>query len=143
MAQALPHDGEIISCDVSEAWTRVAQHFWHEAGVQDKITLHIRPALETLDALIAQGRADSFDFVFIDADKENYQAYFEHCLILLRRGGLMLIDNVLWGGSVIDIENHTTSTLAIRALNQSLKSDPRIELNMLPVADGLTLAIKK
>jgi len=143
MAQALPDDGEMITCDVSEAWTAVARRFWHEAGVADKITLHVRPAIESLDALLAQGETNSFDFAFIDADKENYQAYFERCLILIRSGGLIVIDNVLWGGSVIEADNHESSTIAIRAFNQALKSDSRITINMLPIADGMTLALKK
>ncbi|MDQ6969316.1 MAG: class I SAM-dependent methyltransferase [Mariprofundus sp.] len=144
MAQALPHGGQIISCDISETWTRLARRFWAEAGVADKISLHLRPAIETLDDLIAQGgELESFDFAFIDADKENYQAYFERCLSLLRSGGLMVIDNVLWGGSVIDADNHEPSSLAIRAFNRALKTDERIDINMLPIADGITLVLKK
>ncbi|MBL4775546.1 MAG: class I SAM-dependent methyltransferase [Mariprofundus sp.] len=143
MALALPCDGKIVSCDVFETWTKLARHFWCEAGVQDKIVLHIRPAIETLNSLITEGRSGTFDFVFIDADKGNYSAYFESCLSLLRSGGLMMIDNVLWGGSVIEADNQTADTLAIRALNQALQSDPRIEINMLPVADGITLVMKK
>jgi len=143
MAQALPHDGEVISCDISERWTDVARPFWVEAGVDDKIRLHIRRAIETLDMLILNGENESFDFIFIDADKESYAAYFERCLSLLRRGGLMVIDNVLWGGSVIDVDNQAASTLAIRAFNQALKSDQRVEINMLPIADGISLVMKK
>ncbi len=143
MAQALPDDGEIITCDISETWTDVARRFWAEAGEADKITLHIRPAIETLDALIVAGERDAFDFAFIDANKESYPAYFESCLSLLRSGGLMVIDNVLWGGSVIDASNQEPSTLAIRAFNQALYSDVRIEINMLPIADGITLVVKK
>jgi len=143
MALALPDNGEIISCDISTEWTTVAQRFWHEAGVQDKVKLHLRPALETLDILIEQSQSGTFDFVFIDADKENYAAYFEASLILLRKGGLMLIDNVLWGGSVIDSKNQAASTEAIRAFNLALQSDARIAINMLPVADGITLAVKQ
>ena len=143
MAQAIPDDGQVITCDVSEVWTSVGRQFWAEAGLQDKITLHLCPAMETLDRLLAQGEADAFDFAFIDADKENYQAYFERCLNLMRSGGLMVIDNVLWGGSVIDHENNEASTKAIRAFNQALQNDARIEINMLPVADGITLVMKK
>ncbi len=143
MAQALPHDGEVISCDISERWTDVARPFWVEAGVDDKIRLHIRRAIETLDMLILNGENESFDFIFIDADKESYAVYFERCLSLLRRGGLMVIDNVLWGGSVIDVDNQAASTLAIRAFNQALKSDQRVEINMLPIADGISLVMKK
>jgi len=143
MAMALPSDGEIVTCDVSDEWTSVGAQFWDEAGVADKITLNLRPAIETLDGLIAQGQPGSFDFVFIDADKENYSAYFEASLKLLRSGGLMVVDNVLWGGSVIDDANQNTSTVAIRAFNRALKCDSRIEINMLPVADGITLVMKK
>lgn len=143
MAMALPDDGEIITCDLSDEWTSVGTRFWSEAGVADKITLHLRPAIETLDSLIVQGQSGVFDFIFIDADKENYSVYYEASLRLLRSGGLMVIDNVLWGGSVIDDANQNSSTVAIRAFNRALKSDSRIEINMLPVADGITLVMKK
>jgi len=143
MALALPEDGKIVSCDVSEQWTAVGQSHWAAAGVADKIDLHLRPALETLQRLLNKGEQESFDFAFIDADKINYSAYFEACLQLLRPGGLIVVDNVLWGGSVIDETNHEESTEAIRAFNQQLRTDSRIELNMLPVADGITLAMKR
>jgi len=143
MAQAMPADGEIVTCDVSDEWASVGERFWGEAGVADKITLHLRPAIETLNALIADGQLGSFDFVFIDADKENYSAYYEASLKLLRSGGLMVVDNVLWGGSVIDDANQEASTVAIRAFNRVLKCDSRVEINMLPVADGITLVMKK
>ncbi len=143
MAQAIPDDGEIITCDLSDEWTSVGASFWSEAGVRDKISLHLRPAIETLQLLITDGQVETFDFVFIDADKKNYGAYFEASLKLLRSGGLMVIDNVLWGGSVIDAGNREASTVAIRAFNRALKNDSRIDINMLPVADGITLVMKK
>jgi len=143
MALALPRDGRLVTCDVSERWTFVAHRFWEQAGVQDRIRLHLRPALDTLDDLLDNGAASSFDFAFIDADKENYDAYFEACLQLVRPGGLIAVDNTLWGGSVIDENNHNASTEAIRAFNDKLRDDPRFELAMLPVADGLTLVMKR
>ncbi len=143
MALALPKDGEIVTCDISEQWTFVAHRFWETAGVQDKIHLHLRPALETLDELLAHGATSSFDFAFIDADKVNYDAYFERSLALLRPGGLIAVDNTLWGGSVADADNCEPDTEAIRAFNEKLRNDERIELAMLPVADGLTLALKR
>jgi len=143
MAKALPDDGEMVTCDVSERWTSVARRFWEDAGVLDKIHLNLRPALETLDAMLGAGKQDSFDFAFIDADKVNYDAYYEACLKLVRPGGLICVDNVLWGGSVVDPAKQDESTEAIRAFNRKLKTDDRIELSMLPVADGLTLAMKR
>ena len=143
MAQALPEDGEIITCDVSERWTFVARRFWEQAGVLPKVRLELRPALETLDALLAQGEAGSFDFAFIDADKVNYDGYFERCLQLVRPGGIIAVDNVLWGGRVIDKADKEESTEAIRAFNLGLADDARIDLSMLPLADGLTLAVKR
>lgn len=142
MALALPHDGRIVTCDISERWTFVAHRFWEQAKVQDRIHLHLRPAMETLDELLENGAASTFDFVFIDADKENYPAYFEASLKLLRPGGLIAVDNTLWSGKVVDGHNHEPSTEAIRAFNSSLCDDVRIELAMLPIADGLTLAMK-
>jgi len=143
MALALPDDGEIVSCDVSEQWTNLARHYWAVAGVDNKIHLHLRPALEALQVLLKEGEQGCFDFVFIDADKINYQAYFEACMQLVRPGGLIVVDNVLWGGSVIDTTNHEVSTEAIRAFNQSLANDGRVDICMLPVADGITLAQKR
>jgi len=143
MAMGLPDDGEMVTCDISERWTSVARRFWEAAGVTERIRLELHPALETLDALMADGQADTFDFAFIDADKVNYDAYYEACLKLIHSGGLICVDNVLWGGSVIDPANHDESTEAIRAFNRKLKTDERIELSMLPVADGLTLAMKR
>ena len=143
MALALPEDGQIITCDISERWSFVARRFWEQAGVQDKVSLYLRPALQTLDELLEYDEAASFDFAFIDADKENYELYYERCLQLIRAGGVVVIDNVLWGGSVIDDAKHDSATEAIRAFNRKLKEDQRIELVMLPVADGMTLALKQ
>jgi predicted O-methyltransferase YrrM len=143
VALALPDDGRIIACDVSEEWTSIAKRYWREAGVEAKIDLRLRPALQTLDDLIAHGQAGSFDFAFIDADKANYSNYYERCLVLVRPGGLIAVDNVLWSGAVIDPSNNDADTLAIRAFNEQLKDDQRIWLSMLPIRDGLTLASKK
>jgi len=143
VALALPEDGELIACDVSEEWTAIARRYWAEAGVASRIRLELAPATETLDALLAEGRAGDFDIAFIDADKTSYDGYYERCLELLRPGGLVLIDNVLWGGAVADEENRTEDTLALRALNAKLRDDARIELCMLPVGDGLTLARRR
>lgn len=143
MAQALPEDGEIITCDVSEQWTFLAHRFWETAGVLPKVRLELRPALETLDMLLKQGEEEAFDFAFIDADKVNYGDYFDRCLKLIRSGGLIAVDNVLWGGRVIDDSDEEESTQAIRAFNLKLINDSRIDLSMLPLADGLTLALKR
>ncbi len=143
VALALPDDGHVVACDISEKWTSVARRYWREAGVAGKIDLQLRPALETLDELIAKGQAGNFDFVFIDADKENYANYYERSLALLRPGGLIAVDNVLWSGRVIDASANDADTRAIRAFNEKLMGDERVWLTMLPVRDGLTLACKK
>ena len=143
VALALPPDGKIIACDVSEEYTAIARRYWQKAGVADKIDLRIAPALETLDRLLADGQAETFDFAFIDADKVNYEGYYERSLQLVRPGGLIAIDNVLWGGKVADSQFQNSSTLAIRALNQKLHHDERITLSLVPIADGLTLALKR
>ncbi|HEX5226167.1 MAG TPA: class I SAM-dependent methyltransferase [Bryobacteraceae bacterium] len=143
VAQALPDDGRIIACDINEEWTSIARRYWREAGVEHKIDLRLAPALTTLDGLIAAGGANQFDFVFIDADKPNYANYYERALVLLRRGGLIGVDNVLWYGRVIDAEFDDPDTRAIRAFNQQIATDDRVWLSMLPVRDGLTLACKK
>ena len=143
VALALPHDGKIIACDVSEEYTAIARRYWQKAGVADKIDLRIAPALETLDRLLADGQAETFDFAFIDADKVNYEGYYERSLQLVRPGGLIAIDNVLWGGKVADSQFQDSSTLAIRALNQKLHHDERVTLSLVPIADGLTLALKR
>ncbi len=142
VALALPADGKIVACDVSEEYTSVAVRYWQEAGVADKIDLHIAPALETLDNLLAAGETGTFDFAFIDADKGNYDNYYERCLELIRPGGLIAIDNVLWSGKVADPEIQDNQTNKIRALNRKLHQDSRITLSLVPIADGLTLAMK-
>jgi len=143
MALALPDDGKVVSCDISKQWTSVGQRFWATAGVKHKIDLRLQPALTTLQTLLDDGAQESFDFAFIDADKINYQAYFEACLQLIRPGGLVVIDNVLWGGSVLEVSNREDSTKAIRTFNQNLHEDQRVDIVMLPVADGITLAQKR
>jgi predicted O-methyltransferase YrrM len=140
VALRLPPDGHIVCCDVSEEWTSVARRFWAEAGVAGRIDLRLAPALETLDALLADGAGDSFDFAFVDADKANYRYYFERLMQLVRPGGVMLFDNVLWSGRVIDAAADDEDTRAIREINRVLAADDRIDLVMLPVADGLTVA---
>lgn len=143
VALALPDDGHVIACDVSEEYTSIARRYWREAGVDKKIDLRLRPALETLDDLIASGEGSRFDFAFIDADKQNYDNYFQRALVLVRPGGLIAIDNVLWYGRVIDRAAQDADTRAIRAFNEKLHGDQRVWLSMLPVRDGLTLACKK
>ncbi|MEM9007344.1 MAG: class I SAM-dependent methyltransferase [Cyanobacteria bacterium P01_F01_bin.86] len=143
IASALPPDGRLVSCDVNEEDTAIAQRYWQAAGVTDKITLHLAPALDTLDTLLATDQAGTFDFAFIDADKTNYSHYYEKALELLRPGGLIAIDNVLWGGDVADPNETDEDTTALRALNQALHQDERIELSLLPIADGLTLVLKR
>jgi len=142
VALALPHDGSVLACDVSEKWTAIARRYWEEAGVAERIDLQLAPALETLERLLAADQAGSFDFAFIDADKENYPDYYERTLQLLRPGGLMVIDNTLWSGAVADTTRQDPETCAIRALNDLLHADDRVQMSLLPVADGLTLARK-
>jgi caffeoyl-CoA O-methyltransferase len=143
MALSLPSGGRIVACDVNKQWTDIARRYWAEAGVADKITLHLAPARDTLDSLIAAGGQGRYDFAFIDADKKNYDAYYECCLTLLRRGGLLAVDNVLWNGKVIDPKAQDEDTVAIRALNAKLAKDERITVSLLPIGDGLTLATKR
>jgi predicted O-methyltransferase YrrM len=143
VALALPADGTMIACDVSEEWTAVGRRYWKEAGVDHKIDLRLAPALDTLDALLKDGQAGRFDFAFIDADKPNYDGYYERSLKLLRQGGLLAIDNVLWGGAVIDDTDHDTDTEAVRALNTKIHGDNRVTVSMVPIGDGLTLARKR
>ncbi|SRR5579883_1105860 len=142
VALALPPDGKVIACDVSEEYTAIARRYWQQAGVADKVDLRLAPALETLDALLAAGQANTFDFAFIDADKSNYDGYYERSLQLVRSGGLVAIDNVLWYGRVADPDVQDNSTKAIRAFNQKLYQDERVSLSMVPIGDGLTLARK-
>ncbi|MCL4315679.1 MAG: class I SAM-dependent methyltransferase [Gammaproteobacteria bacterium] len=159
VALALSADGKLIACDVSEEWTKVARRYWQEAGVAHKIELRLAPALETLDKLLDDGQAGTFDFAFIDADKTGYDDYYERSLQLLRPGGLIVLDNMLRNGRVVDaphcdVQGCTNvaggrtpgatdeATLAIHKLNQKLHHDSRIALSLLPLADGLTLALK-
>ena len=142
VALVLPADGYILACDVSEKWTAIARKYWQEAGVAAKIDLRIAPALSTLDELIASGKAGCFDFAFIDADKINYLNYYERALTLVRSGGLITVDNTLWGGQVIDKKSKSDDTQAIRRFNDRLRFDSRIHLSLLPIGDGLTLALK-
>ncbi|MDJ0713020.1 MAG: class I SAM-dependent methyltransferase [Prochloraceae cyanobacterium] len=142
VALALPTDGKVVACDISEEFTPIARRYWEKAGVANKIDLKIAPAIETLEKLLAEGEAETFDFAFIDADKSNYLNYYELSLKLVRSGGLIAIDNVLWGGSVADPEKKDTRTIKIRALNQKIHEDTRVTMSLLPIADGLTLALK-
>ena len=142
VAMALPEDGIVTACDVSEEWANVGMKYWKKAQVEDKIDLRIAPALKTLDQLLSEGKQGTYDFAFIDADKIEYQGYFDKSLELLRIGGLIAIDNVLWGGSVIDDSIQDSSTKAIRKFNENLSSDPRVSISMVPIGDGLTLACK-
>ncbi|MGC1393058.1 MAG: class I SAM-dependent methyltransferase [Coleofasciculaceae cyanobacterium] len=142
VALALPINGKIVACDVSEEYTTMARRYWQAAGVAEKIDLHIAPALDTLDQLLAEGQGETFDFAFIDADKGNYDGYYERSLQLVRTGGLIAIDNVLWSGRVADSQTKESSTKKLRALNEKLHKDQRITLSMVPIADGLTLAFK-
>lgn len=141
-AQALPETGKLICCDVSDEYTAIGKPFWAKAGVAHKIDLRIAPATETLDALLADGQAETFDFMFIDADKHNYDSYYERGLQLLRPGGLIGIDNTLWSGKVIDNEAQDADTVALRALNAKIHADVRVQVSMLPIGDGLTLCRK-
>jgi len=143
VAAALPDEGKIVACDVSEEYTAVARRYWKEAGVDHKIDLRLRPALETLDELLAQGGASTFDFAFIDADKSNYDNYYERALQLIRTGGLIAVDNTIWSGRVANPNESDTDTVAIRKLNEKLHRDERVALSMLTVGDGLTLAMKR
>lgn len=142
VALALPPEGRIVACDISTEYTDVARRYWEKAGVAHKIDLRIAPALDTLDALIAQGEAGRFDFAFIDADKSSYDAYYERCLSLLRTGGLIVADNTLWGGKVAQ-PSTDEDTMAIQEFNRKLQRDERIDLSLLPLGDGLTLARKR
>ena len=142
VALALPDDGEVVACDVSEEWTSVAKKAWEKAGIANKIDLQLAPASNTLDALLAEGKEGSFDFAFIDADKTNYQIYYEQCFKLIRQGGVIVIDNVLWGGAVTDSNRNDADTEAIRELNQFIATDKRVSPSMIPVGDGLTLSVK-
>lgn len=143
VALALPKDGRLLCCDINREWTDIGRPFWERAGVADKIDLRLAPALQTLDELIADVEAGAYHFAFIDADKENYLGYYERCLTLVRAGGLIAIDNTLWSGRVADERNQEPSTRALRVFNEALLQDARVDLSMLPVGDGLSLALKR
>ncbi|HEX5314757.1 MAG TPA: class I SAM-dependent methyltransferase [Gammaproteobacteria bacterium] len=143
VALALPPDGRLLCLDVSEVWTARARRAWQQAGVENKVELRLAPARESLEALIAGGAGETFDFAFIDADKTNYLHYYEAALALLRPGGLIAVDNVLWGGSVADPADQSEDTIAIRAFNDALHADRRVDLSLLSIGDGLTLARKR
>ena len=142
VALALPPGGQVVACDVSEEFTARARNTWHEAGVEDRIDLRLAPALSTLQQLINSGHTGSFDFAFIDADKRNYANYYESALTLLRHGGLIAVDNVLWDGNVINPADADPDTEAIRAFNRKLHDDSRVALSLASIGDGLTLACK-
>ncbi len=142
IALALPADGEVVACDVNEEWTSIARRYWQEAGVAHKIDLRLAPAADTLQKLLDAGQADSFDLMFIDADKRNYDTYYELGLRLVRPGGLIMFDNVLWGGDVANPADHEKDTQALRDLNDKLHRDGRVVISMLAIGDGLTLALK-
>ncbi len=142
VAEAMGPQGRMICCDISEEFTSIARRYWREAGVADRIDLRLGPGTETLDKLLAAGEAGKFDFAFIDADKTNYDAYYERALKLVRAGGLIAIDNVLWGGDVVRPEDKSDDTVAIRRLNDKLAKDDRVTLAMVSIGDGLTLARK-
>ncbi|GLR13972.1 O-methyltransferase [Chitinimonas prasina] len=142
VALALPDDGYLLACDISDDYTRIGKPFWHDAGISHKIDLQLAPAVDTLDQRLRAGEAGQYDFAFIDADKVSYDAYYERCLQLLRPGGLIAIDNVLWSGAVAQ-PSQEPDTQALQALNRKLHADTRIDLSMLPLSDGLTLARKR
>lgn len=143
VARELPDDGLVVACDTSIEWTSIAKKYWKLAGVDNKIDLHLAPAIETLEKLIEDGRESTFDFSFIDADKINYQSYYENSLILVKPGGIIAVDNVLWSGQVIDEADFEPATRAIRSFNEKLYKDDRVSISMVPIGDGLTLAYKK
>lgn len=144
VAMALPDDGELIACDISDEYTAMARKYWEKAGVAHKVDLRIAPALETLEKLIAEGHSNSFDFAFIDADKSNYGNYYERALQLVRPGGLIAVDNALWSGQVADPpERQNNRTKRIHALNEKIHKDERVSMSLVPIADGLMLAMKR
>lgn len=142
-ALALPNAGRIVACDINREWTEIAMKYWQEAGVASKIDLRIGPAADTLDEILADGNEESFDFAFIDADKTGYDGYYERCLALLRPGGIIVIDNALWGGAVADPASDSEDTQAIRGLNEKVSQDSRVEAYLAPVGDGMHIACKR
>lgn len=143
VAMALPEEGQVVALDVSEEFTNVARRYWEEAGVSDKIELHLAPATETLDWLLAEGNEETFDMAFIDADKPNYLAYYERVLPLVKTNGFVLVDNVFWNGRVADPENQEENTVYIREVNEALRQDERVDIAIVPIGDGLTIARKR
>ena len=143
VALALPPGGRIVCCDVSDEWTSIARKYWGLASVSRKIQLRLGPALSTLDSLLKKNGKGRFDFAFIDADKTNYANYYERCLKLVRKGGLIAIDNTLWYGNVVNKRDRSADTRAIRAFNAKLHRDRRVEVSLVPIGDGLTLALKR
>ena len=143
VANAMPDDGQLICCDTSPQWTAVAEKYWAIAGLQDKITLYTQPAEKTLEMLLDEGAQGSFDFIFIDADKQNYIKYYEMALSLLRKGGMMAVDNTLWSGAVADPDNNEPGTRAIRRFNDMVKNDQRVTKSLVTIGDGLTLILKE
>ncbi|XP_016417459.1 catechol O-methyltransferase domain-containing protein 1-like [Sinocyclocheilus rhinocerous] len=143
LALVVPENGLVVACEINEEYVKIGKPFFTEAGVEDKIDIRIKPAVETLDELLTAGEAGTYDFVFIDADKKNYETYYEKSLQLVRKGGIVAIDNVLWGGRVINPAEDDLSSQTIDRLNKKLHKDERIDLSMLTVGDGLTLAIKR
>jgi predicted O-methyltransferase YrrM len=143
VASALPADGKLVCCDINDEWTRIGRRYWDEAGVSQRIDLRLGPALDTLDALLRDGGAGTYDFAFIDADKSNYDAYYEACLRLARTGGLIALDNMLWGGKVVEPDVHDEDTEALRALNAKIRDDNRVDACLLTVGDGVMLIRKR
>lgn len=143
VAEALPDGGRLIACDISEEWTNIGRPYWEKAGVAAKIDLRIAPAIDTLNVLAESDIAGKIDFAFIDADKASYDSYYESCLKLLRVGGLIVLDNALWGGQVADSSFQDEDTQTIRAINEKLRDDPRVDVSLLPVGDGIYLARKR
>jgi predicted O-methyltransferase YrrM len=143
VAKAMGPEGRVVALDINKEFTDLARKAWDKAGVAGRIDLRIAPALESLEAMVAAGEAGRYDFAFIDADKENYDGYYEHCLVLLRKGGLIGIDNVLWSGRVIEDADTSAATVALRALNRKIAADERVTLSMVPIGDGLTLVRKR
>ncbi|HMM15167.1 MAG TPA: class I SAM-dependent methyltransferase [Parvibaculum sp.] len=143
IARGLAPNGTLLCCDVSEEWTSIARRYWKEAGLEKRIELKLAPALETLEGLIRAGKEGTFDFAFIDADKTGYDAYYEACLKLLRPGGVIALDNMLWSGAVVKPEIKDDDTVAIRALNTKISADTRVDASLLTVGDGVMLARKK
>jgi len=143
VARALTDEGELVACDVSDEWTSIARRYWERAGVEERIRLELRPALETIDTMLGAGEAGTFDFAFIDADKERYPTYYEKCLELVGPGGVVAVDNTLWSGSVADPDDDRETTTAIRSVNARIGEDERVTQSLIPIGDGLTIARKR